>query len=191
VTLPEEALRLLAEWLPANEDPDRPRMQLATVDESGLPDVRTVLLSEWDEEGFAFHTDANSRKVAQLAAFPGVALDVLWPDLARQLVVQGRAERADEAEERRVYGRRSPYLRQLAWQNTLDLAQLPRGERVRRWAEFQEEHDPAALEPPTTWVGYRIRPSRLTFWEADPAGPSHRVEFRLGDAAWTRHDLPG
>ncbi len=166
-------------------------MQLATVDPSGLPDVRTVLLSEWDEDGFYFHTDAHSRKVGQLAADGGVALDVLWPGFERQLVVQGRAERADEDEERRVYGRRSPYLRQLAWQNTAELAQLPPEERASRWAQFQREHDLAGLEPPATWIGYRVRPLRLTFWEAVADGPSHRVEFRLDGDTWTRHDLPG
>ncbi|WP_210508483.1 pyridoxamine 5'-phosphate oxidase family protein [Naasia sp. SYSU D00057] len=191
MTLPAEALRLLADWLPGNDDPERPRMQLATVDASGLPDIRTVLLSEWDETGFFLHTDANSRKVAQLASFPGVALDLLWPGFARQLVVQGRAERADGDEERRVYARRSPYLRQLAWQNTAEVAQLPREERTRQWAEFADAHDIAALEAPATWVGYRVRPSRLTFWEADPEGPSHRVEFGLSDEGWARFDLPG
>src|SRR3954447_26290291 len=150
MTLPTEALQLLIGWLPANDDPDRPRIQLATVDDSGLPDVRTVLLSEWDADGFYVHTDANSRKVAQLAAFPGVALGLLEPGFARQLVVQGRAECADEGEERRVYDRRSPYLRQLAWQNTAELARLPRDERARQWAEFRESHDLAALVPPAT-----------------------------------------
>jgi pyridoxamine 5'-phosphate oxidase len=192
VSLPDEALGLLRAWLPANDDPDRPRMQLATLDESGRPDVRTVLLSEWDEDGFSLHTDANSRKVAQLAVSPAVALDLLWPGFARQLVVQGGAERADTEEERRVYGRRSPYLRQLAWQNTHELAAAPPEERERAWARFREEHDLAALEPPGTWIGYRVRPTRLTFWEANPAGPSHRVEFSLAPGgSWTRADLPG
>ncbi|BDZ45669.1 pyridoxine/pyridoxamine 5'-phosphate oxidase [Naasia aerilata] len=191
MTVAPEALALLREWLPGNEDPDRPRMQLATLDETGAPDVRTVLLSEWDETGLYLHTDANSRKVAQLTASPAVALDLLWPGFARQLVVQGTAERADPDEERSAYARRSPYLRQLAWQNTHELARAPREERERVWAEFQAEHDIGGLEPPATWIGYRVRPTRLTFWEANPAGPSHRVEFALAGGTWTRSDLPG
>jgi pyridoxamine 5'-phosphate oxidase len=166
-------------------------MQLATLDESGRPDVRTVLLSEWDEDGLFFHTDANSRKVAQLAAHPAAAIDLLWPGLARQLVVQGDAERADAEELLRAYDRRSPYLRQLAWQNSHEMALLRPEERTRRWAEFQEDHDVLAIDPPDTWVGYRIRPVRLSFWEADPAGPSHRVEFALTGGMWTRSELPG
>jgi pyridoxamine 5'-phosphate oxidase len=190
--LPAETLDLLTAWLPSNRDPDRPRMQLATLDESGRPDVRTVLLSEWDAHGFYFHTDANSRKAAQLAASPAVALDVLRPDFARQLVVQGDAERADRDEERQVYDRRSPYLRQLAWQNTQELAAASAEERERAWAQFSAEHDLAALEPPETWAGYRVSPTRLTFWQANPAGPSHRVEFALSNGGtWTRTDLPG
>lgn len=189
--LPRLALDLLTQWLPPNSDPERPRIQLATVDGEGRPDVRTVLLSEWTADGFAFHTDAASRKVAQLAANPAAALDILWPGFARQLTVQGIAERTGADDDARAYSGRSAYLRQLAWQNTAEMATLAPLERERRWARFQAEHDLARIAPPDTWVGFLLRPTRLTFWQADPAAPSHRVEFQQAGDAWTRSDLPG
>jgi len=187
-----EVLAQLTAWLPGNDEPDRPQLQLATVDESGRPDLRTLLLSAWDEDGFLVHTDAASRKAAQLAAHPAVALAIVWPGFTRQLVVRGTAEPAPRDAVEAAYRRRSPYLKQLAWQNTAELARLPRDERVRRWRAFQAEQDPATLPPSPTWTGYRIRPDRVTFWESDPDGPSHRVEYTAaGGDGWAVTHLPG
>jgi pyridoxamine 5'-phosphate oxidase len=186
-----DVLASLREWLPGDEEPDRPCVQLATVDASGRPDLRTLLLSAWDEEGFVVHTDATSRKAAQLAAHPAVALAVVWPGSSRQLVARGTAEPADADAVAAGFAGRSPYLKQLAWQNTADLARQPREERVRRWRAFQAEQDPAALEPSPTWIGFRIRPDRLTFWESDADGPSHRVEYTVDGDGWAVTHLPG
>jgi pyridoxamine 5'-phosphate oxidase len=185
-------LELLRAWLPPNETEERPQIQLATVDERGRPDVRTVLLSEWDEDGFVFHTDAESRKAAQLAHDPAVAIAVLWPGFSRQLVITGTAEAADRERLDRGFAGRSPYLKQLAWQNSTALAQEDRADRIRIWNRFADEHDVSALQPPTTWAGYLVRPDRLTFWQSDPDGPSHRLEFRLeDDSTWSVHHLAG
>ena len=187
--VPDEVWALLQEWLPANEDPARPVMTLATVDPSGAPDARTLLLSEYDRDGFYLHTDASSRKVAQLDARPGAALVLRWPDAMRQLVVRGVAERADRAETDRAYARRSPYLQQLAWVNTATVAQLPPDERRSAWADFAAIHP--ALEPPVTWVGFLIRPTSLTFWTGDLDSVSHRREFALTPSGWSSSELPG
>jgi pyridoxamine 5'-phosphate oxidase len=186
-----EVLALVTAWLPGNEEPERPQLQLATVDEEGRPDLRTLLLSAWDEEGFVVHTDAASRKAAQLAAHPAVALAIVWPGFSRQLVVRGHVEPASATQLESAYRRRSPYLRQLAWQNDAGLAALPRQERARLWRAFQESHDVAALPPSPTWTGYLVRPDRLTFWEPDPDGPSHRVEYTATADGWAVGHLPG
>lgn len=186
-----EPLALLRDWLPPNAQQERPQIQVATVDADGRPDIRTVLLSEWDEHGFVFHTDSASRKVAQLQANPSVAIDVLWPGFSRQLVVRGYAEPQDAAGLERAYAARSPYLRQLAWQNTDEVAQLDPAGRSSAWTRFSSEHDLAALSPSPTWTGFVVRPDRLTFWYPDPLGPSHRVEFSEIDGAWFERQLPG
>lgn len=193
MTESEGALRaMLGAWLPPNDAPDRPQMQVATVDETGSPDARTVLLSEWDDDGFVFHTDSTSRKADQLRGSPAVALVVLWPGFTRQLVVQGVAEVADRDRLDRAYARRSPYLRQLAWQNTMAVAQLEPTERIDAWRRFTDEHAATEPEAPDTWIGYLVRPHRVTFWQSDPEGPSHRVEFRRSaQGEWTEHHLPG
>lgn len=188
----DEVLNLLREWLPPNDSPARPLMQLATVDADGRPDVRSVLLSEWDADGFAFHTDTRSRKVADIAGHAAVAMAVVWPDLPRQLTVQGDCVEHPAAGRRRVYAARSAYLRQLAWVNTDDVAQLDLVARETVWADFAASHDIATLDPPPTWTGFLVRPTRLTFWESHPAAPSRRTEYRLApDGSWSRRWLAG
>lgn len=191
--LPEEApadpWELLTQWLPDNEEPTRPLMTVATVDESGMPDARTLLLSRFDREGFAFHTDSRSRKAAQLAARPAVALTIVWPSDPKQLVVQGMAEVSSTDEQEWVYAHRSPYLRELAWLNTDAFQALPIDERRRQWARFAEEHpDP---QPPPTWIGFVVRPQRITFWSSNPDTASRRAEYRLEDGSWTVSYLAG
>ena len=185
----DDPAELLAVWLPSNDDPVRPLMTLSTVSASGYPDARTVLLSEFDADGFYFHTDSRSRKVADVAGDPRVALTLIWP--GRQLVVQGDARRASPEERDWAYEHRSPYLRQLAWLNTVEFAQRPLAERLAAWAEFGSQHPDAALTPPSTWDGFVVRPVRLTFWQGNPDTASRRTEFRRADDAWTRTLLPG
>ena len=177
---------LLDEWLPANHDPERPQMILSTVSGSGIPDARTVLLTEFDREGLYFHTDSRSRKVADIAGNPAVALTFLWPGFTRQLVVQGEAEVASAPELAAAFGARSPYLKQLAWQNSSEFAQLDLDERLSQCAAFQ----PPA-EAPATWIGFLVRPTRLTFWASNQHAASRREEFTIADGCWVSRYLPG
>jgi pyridoxamine 5'-phosphate oxidase len=181
---------IVSDWLPANDDPERPQMTLSTVTPSGEADARTVLLSEYNTDGFFFHTDAMSRKASNIVNNASVALTFLWPGFTKQLVIQGRAEIAPAYESAAVYARRSPYLKQLAWLNTFEFAQLPLAERAARWAEFAASHD-ESIDPPDTWVGFLVRPTRMTFWRSNPDAASRRVEYRESSGGWTVAYLPG
>ena len=190
VDAPADPWVLLDAWLPANDVPERPQLTLSTVTPAGAADARTLLLTEYDRDGFYVHTDARSRKVADIAAHPGVAITLLWPNFTRQLVVQGRAEIAPDAELARAYDGRSPYLKQLAWLNSIEFAQLPLEQRVAQWSAFQAEHD-GQFEQPTTWIGYLIRPTRMTFWGSNPDTASRRAEYTLVDGVWRIGYLAG
>ncbi|MCU1578405.1 MAG: pyridoxine 5-phosphate oxidase [Rhodoglobus sp.] len=181
-------LPLLTEWLPPNSDPDRPQVILSTVSADGGADARTVLLTEFDDDGLYFHTDSRSRKVRDIAANPAVAMTFLWPNFTRQLVVQGVASIAPAFEQLAAFEARSPYLKQLAWLNSAEFAQLPLGERVAQWAAFPMAEHP---DPPSTWIGFIVRPTRLTFWESNPDAASRREEHRLVDGAWSVSYLAG
>jgi pyridoxamine 5'-phosphate oxidase len=182
---PADPWDLLRAWLPANDEPVRLTMTLATATADGVPDGRTVLLSEYDDAGFYFHTDSRSRKLDQISQNPQVALVIPFFERRRQLTVQGIAEDADPAELAWAYAHRSDYLRTLAWLNTPDLAALPLPERIDHWAGFR------AVEPPDTWTGRLVRPTRLTFWVGREDTASRRIEYARGDGGWTASVLPG
>lgn len=182
---------LARSWLPGNEDEARPLLTLATVDAEGAPVARTLLLSEVTESGFAFHTDARSAKAAELAADPRVCLVLLLPEQARQLVVQGRAVRQSAERSTAAYGRRSAYLRHLAWLNDVELAGLDDDARRARWAAAVAELPDGRPEPPETWVGYDVTPTRYVFWEGGTELASRRTEYRLVGGAWAVRHLPG
>jgi pyridoxamine 5'-phosphate oxidase len=178
-------------WLPDNADPARPLMTLATVDGTGAPAARTVLLSEVTDDGFVFHTDSRSRKVQDLAADPRVCLTLVFPAVFRQLVVQGAADPQDPTVSRAAYGRRSAYLRHLAWLNGPELARLSDDERRDRWTRAVAETPDGPVDPPPHWTGYRVTPTRYTFWEGGLDLPSRRTEYRRSEQGWTVDYLPG
>ena len=88
-----------------------------------------------------------------------------------------------------VKARQPRYLQLLAWLNTPELAALDRAERERRWADFDARHP--VLDPPTTWVGYTLRPVDVLFWEGSEQGPSRRLRYLPTANGWTSHPLPG
>jgi pyridoxamine 5'-phosphate oxidase len=196
---PEEPTPVLREWLPSNDDPARPTMVVATLDETGAPDSRTQLLTAWDASGFFAHSDARARKMAQVARDPRVSLTMHLGADAHQITVQGVAELADSQELEWAFAHRSPYLQQLAWQNTVEFASLPRLDRVKAWEDFHADH-PEGFTPPPTWTGFLLRPSRITFWVGSTVTASRRVEYaRLGsslgsplaESSWTVTHLAG
>ena len=186
---PADPWELVRDWLPDNDDPVRPTITVATAAD-GIADARTMLLSAFDEEGFLIHTDARSRKVAQLAANPTIALVILLPEDAHQLVVQGAAEAASAEETGWGFRHRSAYLQQLAWQGTDEFATLPLTDRRQAWAGFAADHRDGFGQPPT-WTGYRVRPARLTFWQGDQDTASRRLEYSRAGDGWEVTVLAG
>ncbi|RFA08683.1 hypothetical protein B7R54_05165 [Subtercola boreus] len=182
----------LLDWLPGNDEPIRPLVALSTIGLDGYPDVRHVLLSEWSEEGFSFHTDSRSRKIAELTATPRASFTVAWPELGRQLTVTGDTEPADDVSNARVYAHRAPYLQVLAHLNDPAFSQLALDDRLTRWADFTTAHRPGTLTPPETWAGILLRPRRVTLWHGRPDTASQRTEYSLEKGGtWSTVILPG
>lgn len=186
---PADPAALLLSWLPADDAPERPLATLATVDEDGVPDARTVLVSAVDGVSVAIHTDVGSRKAQQLRARPVAALVVRWPEDARQVVLRGSVRRDTAAGERAAFDRRSRYLQLLALLNTDQLANRPRVEREDAFARADLAHDEPAM--PASWAGFWLLPDEIAFWEGAEGGPSRRVRYTRGDAGWTRTYVAG
>lgn len=188
-----DPLALAGDWLPGPGD-ERMLMTVSTVGLDGIPNARTTMLSAFDGERFFFHTDALSRKAAEIAAAPGVALTILWPGFTRQLVVQGVAAPSPRTESDRAYRERSPYLQQLAWQNTAAFAAQRLAERRAQWHAFLQAHGGAEhpdFTAPDTWAGFAVTPHRLVFWVSNPAAASRRLAYTRDGSRWELTTLPG
>ncbi|WP_175470113.1 pyridoxal 5'-phosphate synthase [Curtobacterium sp. MCBA15_001] len=177
---------LAARWLPEPDSGVTPLLTLSTIGLDGYPAARTVLLSRFDGRRVHFHTDRASTKAAELAATPRAAVTIVWPELARQLVLTGDVTTVTDQEARVAYAARTRYLQVLAWLNDHNLAARGPAERRARWAAFSDERGDDELEPPPGWVGYAIEPVRLAFWSGATDAPSTRLLYeRVTDGRWT------
>ena len=176
-----EPFSLFAAWLKqaeANEPPEANAIAVATVGADGLPNVRMILLKGADRSGFVFYTNSQSVKGGELAATPKAALCTYWKNLGRQVRVRGLieltpAEEADayfatRSRESQIGAWASDQSRPLASRQALDEAM------ERRTAEFAGKDVPR----PPHWLGYRLVPLEIEFWQHGAHRLHDRIEFR-------------
>ena len=187
----DDPIEIARRWLgeaEAGELNDPNAMQLATVDEDGLPDVRTVLLKGVGPEGFVFYTNYESAKGRQIEA-TGVAAFVLhWKSLRRQVRGRGPVRRADAAASDAYYASRGIGSRIGAWASPQSKPIADRAALEALAAEARERlgDDP---ERPPHWGGYVIEPSVMELW-ADGADRLHdRFQFKRGEDGWEAQRL--
>ncbi|WP_093837840.1 pyridoxamine 5'-phosphate oxidase [Streptomyces aidingensis] len=151
-------------------------MILATADASGRPTARTVLLKGFDERGLVFFTNYRSRKGRDIDANPAVSLVFPWHAIARQVIVQGRAERTGR-DETAAYFRTRPHGSQLgAWASEQSEVVASREELDRMYAELARRYPEGEDVPaPPHWGGYRVVPEEVEFWQ----GRENRLHDRL------------
>lgn len=181
----DDPFALARAWLAeaATSEPRDPNaMALATVDADGLPNVRTVLLKDIEDDGFVFYTNFGSAKGQEIDAAGKAALVLHWKSLGRQVRARGLTERVED-EVADAYFRSRPLQSRLgAWASRQSQPLSSREALMAEVARVTARHGTAPRRP-EFWGGYRIRPVEIEFW-ADGA-------FRLHDRfRWTR-ERPG
>lgn len=186
----DDPFALIEAWLEeagASEPNDPNAMQVATVDETGLPNVRTILLKEVERDGagdgaFVFYTNYGSAKSHELEHMPKAALVFHWKSLRRQIRARGPVERVDGAQADEYYASRPLGSRLGAWASRQSEPLASRDVLVARVDEAREAHGEEPPRPPF-WGGFRLRPVELEFW----ADGLYRLHDRF---RWTR-EAPG
>lgn len=152
---------------------------LATVDATGRPSARVVLVRGYDERGFTFYTNHRSRKGQELDGQKVAALCIHWKTLREQIRIEGSVARVSEAESDAYFAGR-PRESQLGAHASLQSELLSgREELERRLEQARADFDGAPVPRPTHWGGYRLTPDRVEFW--------NEGAFRLHDRS--RYEL--
>ena len=146
--------------------PEPNAMSVATLDEHGQPWVRTVLLKTYDERGFVFFTNYESRKARHIAHNPKVALSFPWFALGWEVKVTGEAKRVSFTESARYFATRQRGSQIGAWaspQSQVITSRSLLDAKVEEMKLKMHEHE---VPLPAFWGGFRVRPSTIEFWQA-------------------------
>ena len=182
---------LFREWFilaRASEPNDPNAMTLATVDGTGLPDARVVLMKDIDDRGVSFFTNATSAKGRQIAASGWGAACFHWKSIRRQVRLRGEIQEVAAAEADAYFAQRARGAQIGAWASEQSSTLSSRDALTRRIADM-ERRFPREVPRPPHWTGYRLAPSSIEFWVNRPYRLHDRLLFERDGEGWSTRRL--
>jgi len=154
---------------------DPTAMVLATIDESGAPWQRIVLLKDVSTRGFVFYTNYGSAKARDIAGDPRVSLHFPWNELERQVIIGGSVEKMSFAESSRYFLSRPRESQIAAWASRQSRPISARAMLLKEVMTMRDKFSKGEVPMPDFWGGYRVIPQRIEFWQ----GGEHRLHDRF------------
>lgn len=157
---------------------------LATADARGRPSTRTVLLKDFDQQGFVFYTNRESRKGEQMAMNAWAALCFYWDPHWEQVVIEGPVKQVSKKEADNYWMTR-PRLSQLGAWASIQSRPLPSRTKLLAAVSHYESKFSGTLVPrPEYWHGYRVLPHRIEFWKGRPFRLNDRLLYEKTNQKW-------
>jgi pyridoxamine 5'-phosphate oxidase len=156
---------------------------LATSSKDGTPSARTVLLKGFDEDGFVFFTNYESRKGKNLIENPVGELLFYWMDLQRQVRISGRVEKTSREESEEYFKTRPIKSRIGAWASKQSSIIPNREHLEKQFAEFEKKFGDD-VPPPPHWGGFRLIPEQFEFWQGRESRLHDRICYKKKDGVW-------
>jgi pyridoxamine 5'-phosphate oxidase len=181
-----DPLAALSRWIDealAQKAMEPTAMNLATVGDDLMPSARLVLCKRVDAEGIRFYTNYESQKGRQLAHNPRAAATFFWPELERQVRLEGLVERVTH-EESETYFHSRPRKSQLAALASHQSAPLESRDVLQAEMDRLDALHPDVVPMPATWGGYLLRPRMLEFWQGRRSRLHDRIRFDPGKEGW-------
>jgi pyridoxamine 5'-phosphate oxidase len=162
-------------------------MTLSTVSAEGRPVARIVLVKDVDEQGFTFFTNYESRKGKDLEKHSYAALTFYWPELERQVRIEGRVEKVDKAASEKYFNSRPRGSQIGAWASPQSQEIPNRGILETRQRDFVERFERGDVPLPDHWGGYAVKPDHIEFWQGRSSRLHDRIVYqKQASGSWER-----
>lgn len=190
-TVAEDPFALFGDWLKeaeASEINDPTTFSLASVDASGMPNVRMILLKDFSPAGFVFYTNFESAKGKELLQSRKAALGFHWKSLRRQVRIRGHVEIVSNADADAYYASRPRGSRIGAWASKQSRPLESKFALEKEVAKYTAKFGIGAIPRPDCWTGFRIVPVTIEFWKDGAFRLHDRVVFSRADpkSPWTK-----
>ena len=161
-------------------------MVISTVDRNNRPSSRTVLLKSFDENGFVFYTNYESKKAAHIENNPYVSLLFFWSDAARQVKIRGKAEKIPTAESLKYFLSRPRGSQIGAWVSNQSSVISSRSLLENEFQKIKQKFRDKEVPLPSFWGGYRVVPDQIEFWQGRTNRLHDRFEYsKQDDGSWS------
>ena len=180
ISVAKDPLELFKAWFQDAQDSevnDPNAVTVATVDEDGLPNVRVVLLKDFDAQGFVFYTNLESAKGREIVSAGKAAMCFHWKSRQRQVRIRGAIELVSDEQADEYFNSRPRQSRIGAWASQQSRPMKGRGDLLQAVAKYAVKYAVGRIPRPSYWSGVRLKPASIEFWQAGEFRLHHRIEY--------------